>query len=69
MSINQSIVLLSCTTVLDNVKRPLIDCIAARIPDRDWYYGIDTEKRNKMVIFSGNYQFLRKGYWTLMKIE
>ncbi|ETS76619.1 hypothetical protein PFICI_12006 [Pestalotiopsis fici W106-1] len=54
MSANQNIIVLDCTKDLNSVKTPLIDCIAARIPYGEWYYGIDIEKKNKLVIFSGN---------------
>lgn len=37
---------------MSEVKAPLIECIAARIPHSEWHYGIDIDKRDKMVIFS-----------------
>ncbi|KAI4600025.1 hypothetical protein KJ359_001126 [Pestalotiopsis sp. 9143b] len=52
MSVRQNITVFRCTKDLSEVKAPLIDCIATRIPHSEWYYGIDIDKRDKMVIFS-----------------
>ncbi|KAI0140655.1 hypothetical protein BJ166DRAFT_597882 [Pestalotiopsis sp. NC0098] len=57
MSVRQNITVFRCTKDLSEVKAPLIECIAARIPHSEWHYGIDIDKKDKMVIFSGDFAF------------